>query len=409
MQNTTKFLHATTKPDIYDQVYLFLFGFSGLELLKEKAFLSNQVLTKKKHLAAYRVPHKESALIKMIKPLEAEEAELKKRISNFDFKDSQETTIKELVKIQNEISDATINYSTIENKANYLSKSIDKLLANSARVNGRELSQIYADAGVSISGTLKKTYEELVIFHNKVLSNKILLIKGDLLSAREQSKSLRLKINELQNQEASIFKSIKEPDTLKSIGQLYNNLSSIRENIASTKALLKKIEDTKDLINSLEESKSSIVSQIQSNIDSLDKNIELFNEYFGDLSKLFYDERYIFDLTFDPEKAKCEFDIACITPNSTGGKKKGELSAFDMAYIEFINKTKLKRPTFVVHDSIEDVDINQVFDIFQCANKINGQYIVAILSDKISDEKFSSLKKDSVILELSEKNKFFKI
>jgi len=37
MQNTTKFLHGSTKPDIYDQLYLFLFGFTGLNLLKDKA------------------------------------------------------------------------------------------------------------------------------------------------------------------------------------------------------------------------------------------------------------------------------------------------------------------------------------------------------------------------------------
>ena len=117
----------------------------------------------------------------------------------------------------------------------------------------------------------------------------------------------------------------------------------------------------------------------------------------------------MFDLNFNLEKEKCDFDIACISPNSTGGKKKGELSAFDLAYINFVNSTKLKRPTFVIHDSIEDVDVNQVFDIFQHASKVNGQYIVAMLSDKIDGEEFSLFKKNSVILELSETNKFLKI
>ncbi|OPB21767.1 DUF2326 domain-containing protein [Pseudomonas fluorescens] len=409
MQNTAKFLHVNTKPDVYDQVYLYLFGFSGLSLLKEKADFNNQISLKKKHLAAYRNPHKESALVKMIKPLEAEEVTLKSKISEFDFKDTQEASVRELVRIQGEISDLTITYSETEAKINHLSKSISKLRNDASNVNGKELSEIYAEAGVSISSDLRRSYEDLVVFHNKVLSNKIALIQREFIEAQESSAFIRLTMNKLQALESSVFKNINEPDTLKSIGQMYNALSLIREEIAGTKALLLKIEDTKDIIATLESGKDLVVQQIQGNIASLESNVELFNIYFGELSKSFYDERYIFDLFFDVDKEKCEFDIICITPNSTGGKKKGELSAFDLAYIQFVNATKIKRPTFVIHDSIEDVDVNQVFDIFQAANKLHGQYIVAVLSDKISDDRFSVFKKESVILELSESNKFFKI
>lgn len=85
------------------------------------------------------------------------------------------------------------------------------------------------------------------------------------------------------------------------------------------------------------------------------------------------------------------------------------MSAFDLAYIKFVREVGLRRPTFVIHDSIEDVDVNQVYDIFTAANGISGQYIVAVLSDKISDSRFEGLKDGSVILELSEADKFFKI
>ncbi|MFL9599498.1 DUF2326 domain-containing protein [Aeromonas dhakensis] len=409
MQNTARFLHLNAKPDEYDQLYLFLFGFIGLNLLKEKATLTNQIATKRKHLASYRSPHKESALLKMIKPLEVEESILKLKISEFDFKDAQESSVKELVKIQGEISDLTIVYSELEAKSAYLSKSIDKLRHGASNIDGKELRDIYAEAGVAISDKLKRTYEDLVVFHNKILSNKINLILNELGVTKTHSEEIRIKINNLQAMESNVFRNIKEPDTLKSIGQMYNELSLIREEIASTKTLLQKIEDTKSEIDSIESNKRKVVLKIQNNIASLEKNIEIFNRNFGDLSKLFYDERYIFDLSFDSEKGKCEFDVVCVTPNSTGGKKKGELTAFDLAYINFVNEINLKRPTFIIHDSIEDVDINQIFDIFHAANNIEGQYIVSVLSDKISDSRFDAFKNSSVILELSESDKFFKL
>ena len=409
MQNTTKFLHTTTRPDVYDQLYLFLFGFVGLNFLRDKAALNNQIRTKTKHLAAYRNPHRESALQKMIAPLRAEADQLQSKINEFDFTGSQESSIKDLIDVQNKISDSTIIYSKIKTRLNYLDKSIAKLRENAASVDGKELTKIYADAGVAISDGLKRSFEDLVVFHNHVISNKVDLLKKDMAKYVIEEERLRDEIDSLYVIESGVFKNIKEPDTLKSIGHLYNELSKIKEQIAGVSALLDKIENTKLEIDLLEESKSKIIQEISKNTKELDRNVELFNECFGELSKNFYGDRYIFDLDFDSETERCRFDIANIAPNSTGGKKKGELSAFDLAYIDFVNLSHLKRPTFVIHDSIEDVDVNQVFDIFQKANQLDGQYIVALLSDKLTDPRFKIFKEESVILELSENDKFFRM
>ncbi|MGR5412839.1 DUF2326 domain-containing protein [Vibrio astriarenae] len=409
MQNTTRFLHVNTKPDVYDQLYLFLFGFKDLHLLKEKGLINRRISTKKKDLSAYRKPNKESALQKMLKPLEEEKKELKQKISNFDFTDNQEKGVKELVDIQSQISDLTVEYSNYETRVGYLKRSIEKLKSNASSVDGKEIYEIYEFAGVSVNKELKRTYEDLMVFHNKVISNKVKLIENDLFRFEELSISVKKQINTLQLSESRVFKEVSEPETLKSIGEIYNNLSLVREKIASVGVLLNKIEDTKEEISLLEREKEKIVKKINESSEQLDSNVEIFNTYFGELSKDFYEDRYIFDLSFDLDSEKCEFDIANITPNSTGGKKKGELSAFDFAYIKFVNDTKINRATFIIHDSIEDVDSKQINDIFVEASKLNGQYIVSVLSDKLSSSCFDKYKKQDVILELSETDKFFKI
>ncbi|MFT4775705.1 MAG: hypothetical protein ACI9B7_000070 [Oleispira sp.] len=409
MQKTTRFLHGNTKPDVYDQLYLFLFGFTGLDLLRDKAAINNKIKTKTKHLSAYRNPHRESALQKMLNPLKVEEQEIQRKIESFDFTGGEEADVRKLVNIQGELSDKTVAYSKIKSRIEYIEKSISRLKENASSVDGLELSDIYQQAGVSISGELKRSYEDLVVFHNQVILNKVTLLSKDVEDYKKEAASIKLKVDDLHSQESGIFKKMKEPDTLKSISQVYNEQTSIREQVTSVGTLLNKIEDTKKIIDSLEKSKGEIIKEISKNTHQLDENVEKFNEYFGDFSKSFYGDRYIFDLEFDSEKEKCQFEVANISPNPTGGKKKGELSAFDLAYIEFVEQVKLKRPTFIVHDSIEDVDVNQVYDIFQKANQLNGQYIIALLSDKISDPKFSKFKAESTILELSENDKFFKI
>ncbi|HCL4065656.1 TPA: DUF2326 domain-containing protein, partial [Pseudomonas aeruginosa] len=409
MQKTTRFLHVNTKPDVYDQLYLFLFGFGALGLLRDKAILNNKIKTKRKHLAAYRDPYKESALEKMLAPLKDEERIIQEKIDNFDFSDSQEDSVQELVQIQRLISELTIEYSTYLSRVDYLRRSIESLKENAAKVDGRELSSIYKDAGVSISSELKRSYEDLVAFHNRLISNKINLISRDIIRYEDAVSELKGKIEDMHLAESRVFKGIKEPEILKSIGQVYNELSDVKERMAAIGALLEKIQDAKEIIASLEGSKAAIVSEISRSADEFNNNVAIFNKEFSSLSKLFYGERYLFDLEFDVEEEKCVFDIASVSPNSTGGKKKGELSAFDLAYIKFVREVGLRRPTFVIHDSIEDVDVNQVYDIFTAANGIPGQYIVAVLSDKISDSRFEGLKDGSVILELSEADKFFKI
>ncbi|EIN6988877.1 DUF2326 domain-containing protein, partial [Salmonella enterica subsp. enterica serovar Typhimurium] len=105
MQKTLNFLHGNTTPDVYDLLYLFLFGFNGLPLIKKKGEFNKEIKKQKAYLAAYRNPNRETVLAKMIKPLKKEIAEAERNIKNFDFKDSHDESLKKLSEIQKMISD----------------------------------------------------------------------------------------------------------------------------------------------------------------------------------------------------------------------------------------------------------------------------------------------------------------
>ncbi|WP_370557313.1 DUF2326 domain-containing protein [Edwardsiella tarda] len=409
MQKTLNFLHANTTSDAYDLLYLFLFGFNGLPLIKKKGEFNKDIKKQKAYLTAYRNPNRETVLSKMIKPLKKEIAEAEKNIKNFDFKDSHDESLKKLSEIQRVISDYSLTYASLNMRVRNIEESILSLKNNITQLVEDDLIEIYNSAGLYFKDELKRSYEEMVLFHNDVIKNKINFLESELLKKKEEIDAVNEKINDFHEQESSLFKTIKEPETLKSINQLFNKLTELRENLASIETNLTRINDTNALIKSLEDSREKLLEEIELAVQGLEKNIEIFNEFFGELTKEIYGERYIFDLSFDIDKGKCNFDISCVTPNSNGGKKKGEITAFDLAYIKFVDKVKLKRPTFVIHDSIEDVDVNQIRDVFFEANNINGQYIVSILSDKFSEDVDLKMMKDNSILELSSTNKFFKV
>ncbi|WP_182074549.1 MULTISPECIES: DUF2326 domain-containing protein [unclassified Serratia (in: enterobacteria)] len=409
MQMTIYFLHGNTTADVYDLLYLFLFGFNGLPLIKEKSDFNKEIKKQKAFLSAYRNPNRETVLSKMIKPLRKEILEAERNIKNFDFKDSHDESLKKLSEIQSIISDYSLQYASLKMRERNIEESILALKNNITQIIEDDLIDIYKAAGVYFKGELKHSYEEMILFHNDVIRNKINFLESELTKKQGESDLINVRINNLHAFESSLFKTIKEPETLKSINQLYSKLTELRENLASIESNLKRINETVGLIKSLEDSRELLLRKIEFAVQGLERNIEIFNEFFGDLTKEIYNERYIFDLSFDTDKGKCNLGISCVTPNSTGGKKKGEITAFDLAYIKFVDKIKLKRPTFVIHDSIEDVDINQIRDIFSEANGINGQYIVSILSDKFSEAGDLKLIEENSILELSSTNKFFKV
>ncbi len=337
MQMTLKFLHANTTDDIYDLLYLFLFGFNGLPLLKDKSSLNREIKKQKGYLSAYRNPHRETVLKKMIKPLRKEISEAELSIKNFDFKDSHDDSLKKLSKIQSEISSLSLRYASLNMRIRNINESISGLRKNVTKMIESDLLEIYKSAEIYLNESLKKSYEEMVIFHNDIINNKVEFLSSELLSKENEIKDINDSINKYHELESSLFKTIKEPETLKSINQLYSKLTELRENLATIESNLMRINDTNKLIDELESERDSLLKKIENEIAGLDRNIEIFNEFFGDLTKEIYGERYIFDLSFDADRGKCLLGISCLTPNSNGGKKKGEITAFDLAYINFVD------------------------------------------------------------------------
>ncbi|MDB9869334.1 DUF2326 domain-containing protein [Oceanospirillaceae bacterium] len=128
--------------------------------------------------------------------------------------------------------------------------------------------------------------------------------------------------------------------------------------------------------------------------------------YLKNLTQSLHDDEYQIDLNFNKDNGSCSIDLLNSVTNPEGGKKKAEVIAFDFAYIYAADELNLKRPRFVFHDSIEDIDKKQIEDIFKEAHKLPGQQILSMLSDKISGDVYEDLS-NSIILTLEEDKRFF--
>jgi hypothetical protein len=89
------------------------------------------------------------------------------------------------------------------------------------------------------------------------------------------------------------------------------------------------------------------------------------------------------------------------------GKKKGQIAAFDFAYIQFADAIGIKCLHFILHDQIENIHDNQISNILtEIIKEVNCQYIIPVLKDKLPvNIDVNSLR----VITLSQTDKLFRI
>ena len=122
------------------------------------------------------------------------------------------------------------------------------------------------------------------------------------------------------------------------------------------------------------------------------------------MSEILYGENYI--LTPMQKDAGYDLIVTNIEGNPSTGKKKGQIAAFDFAYILFADDLDINCLHFVMHDQIENIHDNQLNTLIEVANSINGQYIVPILRDKMPTNIDVNRYE---VLSLSQDDKLFKV
>jgi len=100
------------------------------------------------------------------------------------------------------------------------------------------------------------------------------------------------------------------------------------------------------------------------------------------------------------------YDFRSFSANFSSGKKQGEISCFDIAYILFADDEGIPAMHFLLNDKKELMHDNQLVRIAHLVNERGIQFVASILQDKLPEE----LKNErSIVLRLSQTDKLFRI
>ena len=402
MTNIVKVLNSFASSEVYEALYLFWLGIST-DSHSEKERLS---LDKKKEESFQKRLKKEgelSLIEQQLILLNDKIDELNKRKNKFNLNENYAADVDKLNDIKAKLNRSATELSRLEIRKDLINESKEDLEQEYTQIDTSQIKSLYEKAKSLISN-IQVSFEDTVKFHNDLISEKLEYITKELPEIEQQIRKIKSEIIVLRNDEDALTETLNKSAIVEDFEQTILDLNKQFErkgNLEEQKRLWlysqEKLADIDDNLNKINQGISSKDSQIQNRITE-------FNKYFSVMSNRLYGETYL--LSSQKNEKGYELIVTNLEGNPSTGKKKGQIAAFDFAYIQFADKLDIECLHFIMHDQLETIHDNQLNTIVEVANSINGQYIVPILRDKIPSNIDIS---EFEILSLSQDDKLFRI
>lgn len=401
--NTVKILHPTTTQEEYEALYLFWLGIE-LESMDKKQELEQKKSIEKKFQAKLKKGTSISEIKQALLVVEKDILNLEEKKRKLNINENYDEDLNSLNKIKSKITQFSTELSGLELRKELIIESKKSLENEKTNINPLEIKQFYNEAKKLIPH-IQKTFEQTITFHNQMISEKIEYITKEIPETEKKENKLKEDIRKLLLEEKRFTEVIRKSDMLVEVeriatelNKLYEHKGRLNEQKSQWEKSIKELEDI--------ETKLGIINKyIKSKDELIQERIAKFNEFFSEISNRLYGEKFI--LSSDKNEKGYELNIGSIEGNLGTGKKKGQIVAFDFAYIQFAESLNINCLHFILHDQIENIHSNQISNILtEIVSEVNCQYIIPVLRDKLpQDIDIDALK----VITLSQSDKLFRM
>lgn len=385
--------------------YIYLV-FQILSYYQKKKDASNLLNKRSKNLVSVKYLIKEQNPKSNLKTLYAQSKIIEEQIVTFSYDQDSSSPLHELTELQLKENNYNTDILHIERKIDNIEKTIQILNEHPKNQLLQELNEIYGYAGITLNNALQDL-SEVIDFHNNLLDKKQKFIGKELPTLRNRLIMINESINQIQSTKNVLLRELTSNENLELLSKKIKELSQLRTEIGKLEGLIEQQLKAENDKNIAEIKLHQLSIDVAKNFNIVENFIKKLNAEFSNNYYFLYREKISLDYEFDQQKGILKILINN-NANPEGGKKKAEVISFDLAYIATLNNLDIHRPNFIFHDSIEDIDKNQIKKIFELAQKLEGYEIISMLADKIDNDTLAKYK-DCIILELSEDDKFFKI
>ncbi|MBL7787291.1 MAG: DUF2326 domain-containing protein [Chitinophagales bacterium] len=407
INNTLKTLNAYTSDAEYETLYLFLFG-CNFNQGNEK----QEILTKlrQEHTFQKRLEKNQTknAYETMLSFIEEDIQKLNKRKVDLNLNENFEQDLDNLNLVKYQINRLTSEINKLKIRRDLIKESEQELAASISNIDVNELFQIYIQTTMLVDN-IQKTFDDLLKYHNQMLNEKIKFISKELPQLEKEINNKGEQLKQLLKKEKELANLIAKSDTFEDLEKLISNLNEKYRQKGEYENIIQQLNEVEKNVKNYYEQLNIIDETLFS--DEFEKTVKSqtfkFNKHFSEISGQLYGEQYAvkYDIIIDKSGQKL-YKFSTFNLNFSSGKKQGEISAFDIAYISFADEESIPCLHFLLNDKKELMHDNQLSKIAEIVNHRNIQFVASILKDKLPTE---LNQEDFFVLELSQNDKLFRI
>lgn len=407
INNTLKTLDKFTSDAEYETLYLYLLGCEFNEGNQKQSILQNirQEDNFKKRLEKFQTKSAYETTLSLIEN-DIEKLNIKK--STLNLNEDFDSDLNKLNQIKYEINKLSSEISKINIRKELIIEAKNDLEAHKSEIDLPQLEQIYNQA-TDILGELQKSFENMVNYHNQMITEKAKFINNELPNLEQKLNQKNKDLKFFLDQESKLSKLIAKSDSFEELELLISELTEKYRIKGEYENTIQQLQEVEDNLNSYNNKLKEIDEALFSDEfeEKVKTQLNKFNKYFSSVSEYLYDEKYA--LKYEKvtnRKGQRLYKFSAFNTNFSSGKKQGEISCFDIAYILFARNEEIPTMDFLLNDKKELMHDNQLVKIAQFVNENNIQFVASILKDKLPVELNNP---ENFILELSEDNKLFRI
>ena len=413
VHQTLRYLEGTVPDTVYEALFLYMLGctYQGADI-REKTL--DQLNTEKRFKSRLESNKNKNILASEMGILKSEINDLEGQKKHLHMNPDFESDMQMLTDLKFEITTLSSQLGSLQLRRSILEEAQKELLDQRSDLDTESLRQIYQQANRFVPA-LHHSFEELLAYHNNMLSQKAEFVGKELPLLKNQISEIQGEIEQLRYNERQISDRLVQSVSYADYEQLISALTQKHERLGSLEQQIKQIEEVDVEIEKL----SNIVTDIDKDLfdDAFKQNIQTqldkFNKHFARISQQLYGEQYamVYEVSRNKNTGKDVYKFSIVpidsdTINFSTGKKQGEITCFDMAYILFADEENIPCLHFGLYDKKELMHGHQLVETSRfVGGHPNLQFVASILYDKLPDE----LKDEKYfVVKLSPEDKLFR-
>ncbi|CAJ1180906.1 hypothetical protein [Companilactobacillus paralimentarius] len=406
-----KNLDRNTRKSYYRAVYNYLFEIAdpeiGVRLNNVESELNTIDNSEKKYRKINDISEETAAIEQVLDALKSDESQISNRLNDLVKSSNFMENRKSVNEVRKEYSKLETNISDLELKIVLNNKNITRIKESQGKEIDKNLTHDFFNEMNDLLPDVTKSFNDLVEFNKKLIDNKLVFFE-------ETNADLRNRLDKLNTSKELLVKSNKEflslvrDDNVEKYDELNQKLYSIKSTIDMNQEQLNTLNKFSEESDKLKETKKELLSSVSPDKikEKYKLRMESFNKYFRKYTELVNGERPI--LTYIPNPQKFPLSINDLDNGSSTGTMKSLMASYDLAYQSFADEIDKRRPNFIVHDVLENVEGDNLKSIVSLANKVGAQFIVAILKEKLDSSGIDqSFQEQHETLKLSKDDKLF--